>query len=56
MNTSAEAFQQCYNAQVTANASDQGQAIAQLGAVKATYEQQPDRPPATAPPSPAQRA
>ncbi len=56
MKTSTEGFQQCYNAQVTvegdnqlivsttvtANASDQGQMIAQLDAVKATYGAQPE--------------
>ena len=56
MKTSTEGFQQCYNAQVTVegdhqlivstavtdNASDQGQMIAQLDAVKATYEAQPE--------------
>ena len=57
MHTSAEGFQQCYNAQVTvdaanqlivstqvtANASDQGQVIAQLDAVKMTYGRHPER-------------
>ena len=57
MHASAEGFQQCYNAQVTVdganqlfvstqvtrNASDQGQVIVQLDAVKATYGQQPER-------------
>ena len=56
MKTSTEGFQQCYNAQVTVeganqlivatevtdNASDQGQMIAQLDAVKETYERQPE--------------
>ena len=56
MHTSAEGFQQRYNAQVTvdganqlivstqvtANTSDQGQAIAQLNAMTATYGQQPE--------------
>ena len=56
LKASTEGFQQCYNAQVTVegdhqlivstavtgNASDQGQMIAQLDAVKATYEAQPE--------------
>ena len=56
MHTSPEGFRQCYNAQVTvdganqvivstqvtANASDQGQVISQLDAVKARYGQQPE--------------
>ena len=57
MHTSAEGFQQYYNAQatvnganqlivstqVTADASDQGQVITQLDAGKGTDRQQPER-------------